>query len=280
MIRTVLSSWWFPLSHWLAALAALLLIARHQPLRRELRKPNLKPLMSALAPTAVSFQVSASTPQANPTRWVNSVIFKPVNYWSPRVTVFRLPERSSPRFGEEVEINKNPVCKDTQSPASSQITTLSVRAGIDPSDSTAPNMLEIQCRTEVPISNARRRNVTIHGVVTQDVVSSKGKILIMAGSRVVGRAAIDPENGRLKSNGPWTVFSDNAEITVQARLLDGIEGMAGILGQATSTENEALQREAVARDGRYVFVRDKASFALKVCGNISLRDVKSKEASN
>ena len=99
----------------------------------------------------------------------------------------------------------------------------------------------------------------------------------MAGSRVVGRAAFDPDNGRLKSNGLWAVFSDGTEIKVQARLLDGFAGMAGMLGQGTSNEDEALQREAVLRDGRYVFVPEKASFTLEVYGDILLRDVKSKE---
>jgi hypothetical protein len=157
---------------------------------------------------------------------------------------------------------------------------LTIRTGIDPSGSTAANTLGIQCRTYVPISNARRRNVTIHGVVTQDVVSSAGKILIMAGSRVVGKATFDPENGRLKSNGLWSVFTDSTEIKVQARLLDGPGGLAGILGQETSNEGEAVQREAVLRDGRYIFVPGNASFTLEVSGDFSLRDVKSKEAND
>jgi hypothetical protein len=97
---------------------------------------------------------------------------------------------------------------------------------------------------------------------------------------VVGRAAFDPDNGRLKSNGLWTVFRDSTEIKVQARLLDGFGGMAGILGQGTSNESETLQREAVARDGRYVFVPERASFTLEVYGDISLRDVKSKEVND
>lgn len=99
----------------------------------------------------------------------------------------------------------------------------------------------------------------------------------MAGSRVVGRAAFDPENGRFKSNGLWTVFSDDTEIKVQARLLDGSAGMSGMLGQGTSNEDEALQREAILRDGRYGFVPENASFTLEVYGDNSLRDGKSQE---
>jgi hypothetical protein len=279
MIRTVLASPWFPLSQWIAALTAILFIAHHKSLKRALKEHERQSPPSARVPTAGS-HLASSTPPAGHAVQVIPSIFKPVSYWYPRISVFPLYERTSPRAAEEISTKRFPTFPDPQSSAPLAITTLSVRAGIDPPVSTATNTLGIQCRTDVPISNARRRNITIHGVVTQDVVSSKGKILIMAGSRVIGRAAIDPENGRLKSTGLWTIFCDTAEITVQARLLDRIEGMAGILGQEDSNENQALQREAVARDGRYVFLRDKASFALEVYGDISLRDVKSKEVSN
>jgi len=275
MIRTVLASPWFPLLQWLAALIAVLLVAQHKSLKSGYRKHDLNPFVSTLVPTPGSTHVASSTPQARLAAQVIPAISRPVNYWYPRISVFQLPKRPSSRLAEQIAITKTPVFKEVQPSMRPPITMLSIR--IDSSGSTAANRLWIQCRTYVPISNARRRNVTIHGVVTQDVVSSAGKILIMAGSRVVGRAAFDPDNGRLKSNGVWVVFSDGTEIKVQARLLDGFAGMAGMLGQGTSNEDEALQREAVLRDGRYVFVPEKASFTLEVYGDILLRDVKSKE---
>jgi len=277
MIRTVLASPWCPLLHWLAALITVLLVAQHKSLKWGLSKHDHNPLVSALAPTAGSPHVTSLTPQARLGAQVIPAIFKPVNYWYPRISVFQLPKRPSPRVAEEIAITKTPESAEVHPSVLPPITMLSIRAGIDPSGSSVANTLGIQCRTCVPISNARRRNVTIHGVVSQDVVSSAGKILIMAGSRVVGRAVFDPESGRLKSNGLWTVFSDSTEIKVQARLLDGFAGMAGILSQGTSNEDEALQREAVARDGRYIFVPEKSSFTLEVYGDVSLRDVKSKE---
>jgi hypothetical protein len=280
MIRTVLASPWFSLSNWLAALIAVVFVAQHKSLKYGLGKQDPKRLVSTPIPTPGSPCVATSTPQTHPAPQVIPGIFKRVNYWYPRVTVFELREWPSPRLAEGIAIDKAPVFTAAQSSMSPSITMFSIRAGIDPSESTVANTLGIQCRTYVPISNARRRNVTIHGVVTQDVVSSTGKILIMAGSRVVGKALLDPENGRLKSNGLWSVFVDNTEIKIQARLLDGLAGMEGILGQETSQEDEALQREAIARDGRYVFVPEKASFTLEVYGDISFRDVKSKEASN
>ena len=87
-------------------------------------------------------------------------------------------------------------------------------------------------------------SVTIPGVVTQEVVSSAGKILIMAGSRVVGSALLDPENGRFKSDGLWSVIFDDTELKVQAELLDRPSGLPGILGQETSNEYEALQKRS------------------------------------
>lgn len=280
MIRTVLASPWFPLLHWLAALIAVLLVAQHKSLKGGLRKRDLNPLVSTFVPTPASPHVTSSTPQAHLAARAIPAIFEPVKYWYPRITVFQLTKQHSARLAEGIAIAKTSVSTEVQPSMPPPITMLSIRAGIDPSESAVANTLGIHCRTYVPISNARRRNVTIHGVVTQDVVSSSGKILIMAGTRVVGKAAFDPENGRLKSNGLWSVFIDSTEIKVQARLLDGFGGMAGILGQKTSNEDEALQREAVVRDGRYAFVPGNASFTLEVYGDISLRDGQSKEAND
>jgi hypothetical protein len=245
MIRTRLAYPWLSLLSWVAALIAVPLVAQDSPVSQ-----------------------------------VMPVRFKPLSYWYPRIIVLELPDRSYPRQTNDVAISRIPVSTEAQPSMSPMITMLSIRAGIDPSGPAVANTLGIQCRTYVSVSNARRRNVTIHGVVTQDVVSSAGKIVIMAGSRVVGRAAVDPENGRLKSTGLWSVFCDSTEIKIQARLLDRRAGMTGMLGQETSNEDEALQREAVVRDGRYVFVPEKTCFTLEVYGDISLQDIKSKEASD
>jgi hypothetical protein len=280
MIRTVLASPWFSLSNWFAVLIAVLLVAQHKSLKYGLRKQEPKPPVSIPVPTPGTPAGIASLSQSRSAPELLPAIFKHVNYWYPKVTVFRLREWPSPRLEEEITINKIPVSTAMQSTVPPPITMLSIRAGNDLSGSTAVSTLGIQCRTCAPISNARRNNVTIHGVVTQDVVSSTGRILIMAGSRVVGGGTMDPENGRLKSNGLWSIFVDDTEIKIQAHLLDRSAGMAGILGQETSKEDEALQREAVVREGRYVFVPESASFTLEVYGDISLRDVKSRELSN
>jgi hypothetical protein len=116
--------------------------------------------------------------------------------------------------------------------------------------------------------------------VTEEVVSSAGKILIMAGSRVVGSGMLDPENGRFKSDGLWSVFFDQTELKVEAQLLDRPSGLPGILGEEVSSEDLSFQREAMLRDGCSILVPRNAPFVLELHGEILLRDLKGNEASN
>src|SRR5260370_37872177 len=85
MIRTVLASPWFPLLHWLAALIAVLLVAQHKSLKWGFRKHDLNPLVSTIVPTSAAPQVTSSTPQARLAAQEVPAIFKPVNYWYPRI---------------------------------------------------------------------------------------------------------------------------------------------------------------------------------------------------
>ncbi len=102
----------------------------------------------------------------------------------------------------------------------------------------------------------------------------------MAGSRVVGSGLLDPENGRFKSNGLWSIFFDDAELKVQAQLLDRPAGLPGVLGQETSDVDATFQREAVRGADRSFFLPRNAPFVLEIHGEILLRDLKSSEASN
>jgi hypothetical protein len=255
------------LSNWLAALLAVLLITPHRS-----RQHELEPLLSASVVVPSPHLICSSTPRARSA--------EPVNYWYPRLAIIQLLERPFPRLLEKIGTSKTAVSMEASPFVSPPITMLSIRAGIDPNGSTLTNSLAIQCRTSMAVSNARQSVIAVHGLVTQDVVSSSGKILVMAGSRVVGRVAVDMENGRLKSTGLWSVFCDSTEIKVHAQILDGLSGMAGILGQKASNEDEALQREAFVRDGQYVFLPDKTCFILEAYGDISLRDVESKATSD
>jgi hypothetical protein len=280
MIRTVLASPWFPLSYWVAALIAVTLVAHHKSLKLIRGNYDSKTVVSTPVRTPAPVDLISSIAQVPPDARIIPVLPRLPTYWYPGISVLGQPELSPPESQPKVAKDERLTSTELQAMRDPPMTTLCIRADTVFSESTVAKTLLIQCRTYAPTSNSRGRNVTVHGVVTQDVVSSSGKILIMAGSSVAGGAFVDPENGRLKSEGIWSVFIDNTEIEVQARLMDGAAGMPGILGQETSNEDESVRRAAVVRDGRYVFVPEKAPFTLEVYGDISFHDATSNRISN
>jgi type IV secretory pathway VirB10-like protein len=144
--------------------------------------------------------------------------------------------------------------------------------------SSAPRTLSVRCRTSGYISNATaRKRIVVKGVVTEDVVSPTGKILIPAGSKVAGIGQVDCENGRLQSHANWSIFAENRELRVLAEIQDENSGFPGIVGKETSFESELSQRQAVVRDGRYFFLADKTPFILLLKGEVGLKELKTLE---
>ncbi len=276
MIRTVLASPWLPLLYWAAAVIAMVCSAGQVSLKRRLGHHEFKSAVSASVRTPAQIQYLSSAHQPQPAKQANEVVCKPTRFWYAQISVVRRPNTSVQGFVKEVITNSRPISGGARTSVSEPITMLTIR--VDASQQTTASTLAIQCRTSLTIDNEHGRTVTVQGVVTQEVVSSTGKILIMAGSRVVGSGLLDPENGRFKSDGQWSIFFDDTELKVQARLLDRPAGLPGILGQETSNEVGALQREAVKRDGRCIFVPRNAPFVLELHGEILLRDLKSDEA--
>jgi hypothetical protein len=278
MIRTVLASPWLPLLYWATAVIALICGARHESLKRRLGHHEFQMVLSASVPTPAPIHDHSSTSQPHPAKQAIVAVCKPTGFWYAQISVFQRPDSSVQRPATEVATNKKPISPEAQTSVTAPITMLSIR--VDPPEQTRARTLAVQCRTNVAISNAHGRTVTIDGVVTQEVVSSTGKILIMAGSRVVGSGLLDLENGRFKSDGLWSIFFDNTELKVQAQLLDRPAGLPGMLGQETSNQDEAHQRETVMRNRRPIFVPRNAPFVLEIHGEILLRDLKSTEVSN
>jgi hypothetical protein len=137
----------------------------------------------------------------------------------------------------------------------------------------------IQCRTEGYLSNATPTGrIVMKGVVTQDVVSN-GKILIAAGSKVLGIGHVDPDSGRIESKGNWSIVMENQEVRVHAEAQEAAGGFHGIPGEETSFENQLSQRQAVARDGRYCFLPGKTPFVLAITGEVTIRALKPSESS-
>ncbi len=277
MIRTVLASPWLPLLYWLVAVLAMVCSVRRESLQRGLAPHEVQIVERTLAPTNARSHGASSTPRPYPAQEDFS-IGRPTRFWHPQIFVFRRPDSAGQEQWAGIASYQSPITKGVNTELNAPTTMLSIR--FDPPEQSMGKTLAIQCRTSVAINGAQGRIVTVYGVVTQEVVSSFGKILIMAGSRVVGSALLDPENDSFKSNGLWSVFFDNTELKVQAELLDRPFGMPGLLGQEILNKNEARQRDPVTRDGCSIFVPRNAPFVLELHGEILLRDLTSNEASN
>jgi hypothetical protein len=279
MIRTVLASPWLPLLYWLAAVLAVISGVRRESLKRRFGGHEFQMVGSTLVPTVARSREDSSILQPPPAEQARPIVCQSTRYWYLQISVLRKPDTSVQGQRAEISTNKSLLSPAAKTQASGAITMLSIH--VDPTERSLAKSLVIQCRTSLAINSAHGRTVTIHGVVTQEVVSSVGRILIMAGSRVVGSARLDPENGRFKSDGLWSVFFDNTELKVQAELLDRPSGMPGILGRAISNENEALQMDPVIRDDDCsILVPRNTPFVLQLHGEILLRDLNSNEASN
>jgi hypothetical protein len=273
MIRAVLASPWLPLLYWSAASVAMIWGTHQEFLQQRTRNHQTQMVLRSSVSTPAKTHDDSFTPRQYPGKLVMAARGGPSHFWYPHFSVFQKADSSAQKPVTEGVTNVafSPKAKIAGGPS---ITMLSIR--VDPVQNTKAKTLAIQCRTSVPFSNAHGRTVTIHGVVSQEVVSSAGKILIMAGSRVVGSGRLDLENGRFKSDGLWSIFFDDTELQVQAQLLDRPAGLPGILGQEALIEDEVLRR----RDGRSIIVPRNAPFVLEARGEIQLRDLKSHEASN
>jgi hypothetical protein len=182
-------------------------------------------------------------------------------------------DTGGPRAGRRIQATVQTSVKTPK--ASHSMTMLSIRAQ-EPDQPRAPeNTLSLRCRTDRNVSNSTSADrIVLSGVVTDDVVSASGKILIAAGSKVAGVGQVDSDNGRIKSEGYWSIFAMKRELRVQAKMLDNSSGFPGIEGKETSSESELSQRQAVVRDGRYVFVAARTPFVLNVKGEVSFKELK------
>jgi hypothetical protein len=273
MIRAILASPWLPLLYWTAASVAMIWGTHQESLQQRPCNHQIQMVLRSSVRTPAKIHDSSFTPRQYPGKLVIAVGGEPRHFWYPQFSVFQKADFSA-RKPATAGVTNVSLSTEAQIAGGPSITMLSIR--VDPVQNTVAKTLAIQCRTSVPLSNAHGRTVTIQGVVSQEVVSSTGKILIMAGSRVVGSGRLDLENGRFKSDGRWSIFFDDRELQVQAQLLDRPAGLPGILGQEAFNEDEALRR----RDGRSIIVPRNAPFVLELGGEIQLRDLKSNEASN
>jgi hypothetical protein len=273
MIRAVLASPWLPLLYWTAALVAMIYDTHHKSLKPRPRDRQVQMVSRTPAPTPTLVHAGSLTPPQSPLKLAMAVRFQPTHFWSPQFSILQKTDSPAQKI---LSAGATQVTLPTEArmAVSPPITMLSIR--VDPQQNVTAKTLAIHCRTTVPLSNVHGRTVIIHGVVSEEVVSSTGKIVIMAGSRVVGSGRLDLENGRFKSNGRWSIFIDDTELQVQAQLLDRPEGLPGILGREPLNEDQTLR----GPDSRSIVVPRNAPFVLELRGEIQLHDLKSNEASN
>jgi hypothetical protein len=129
MIRTVLASPWFPLSYWVATLAAVTVVAHHKSLKLIRGKHNPKTVVS----TPARVDLTSSIAQVRPDAPITPAISRLPNYWYPGISVLRLPELSLPRSQREVAKNEILTSREVQPLETPPITMLSIRADTVPS---------------------------------------------------------------------------------------------------------------------------------------------------
>jgi hypothetical protein len=133
-------------------------------------------------------------------------------------------------------------------------------------------MLRVRCKIGRALSGSDRR-IMIDGVVQEDVVSSAGKILIPAGSTVVGQGYCDPRQNRILAKGRWTFYLNDHQIAIEGTLWAN-EQQEGLPGQESGTGlAESKIRQTVCHDGIRLSVAEGTDFILRLTGNISVRDL-------
>ena len=134
--------------------------------------------------------------------------------------------------------------------------------------------VKVRCKTERSVNNVDIY-IPIEAVAEEDVVGRAGKILIPAGTKVIGRGYCDPETGRILSRGKWTFYLSDHQITVEATLWDETrkEGLEGT--QFSEGLDQQRIKQAIYRDGAYLYVPSQTEFTLELQGNITVQDLPS-----
>jgi len=139
---------------------------------------------------------------------------------------------------------------------------------------TEEEKFKVRCKTARAVNNIDIY-VPIEAVADEDVVDRAGQILIPAGTKIIGRGYCDAEGGRILSRGKWTFYASDHQITVDGTLRDESlkEGLEG--SQFSEGLDQERIKQAIFRDGAYVYVPSQTEFVLEVQGNIAVQDLPS-----
>jgi hypothetical protein len=134
------------------------------------------------------------------------------------------------------------------------------------------NEITVRCKVGRAVNNLEEK-IIIVGNVSEDIVGTAGQVLIPAGSKVFGQGFCDPERGRILGRGRWTFDVTDRQISVQGTLLDE-EKKEGLPGEESEpSENNAKIKEAIYRDGIYLYVPIGTEFVLKLRGSCLVTDL-------
>ena len=281
VFRSLLSNPLAPLALWIAILSAALILAGPLRLRKikmrsaptvQLPQPisDIDPLLARAFITMVSAS-AAATPKPQPDVRLDREEAQAF------ITMISASAEATPKPRPATREEHPIAAAASPHPAPEarpQMTFLSVRA--DETQSGDDSLfVAIPCRLAGAISNgADGHRIVITGVVSDNIAASSGKILIEAGTKVVGTGWLDTLAGRIKSNGKWSLVTNNHVLKFNATLAEYEGALDGLRGVGTSPEPASVQRQAVIRDGLYLYVPDKRPFVLQISGGFELSDLK------
>jgi hypothetical protein len=155
-----------------------------------------------------------------------------------------------------------------------KMTMFSVYANTELGEAKQGNDLRVRCKTSRALSNIESF-VPIEAIVQEDVVSGAGNILIPAGSKIIGRGYCDADASRFRGRGRWTFYVGDHQIAVDGTLWDA-SGKEGLLGDANPAGTDVSRiKQAIYRDGLYLYVPSDTLFVLSLRNNVSVQDLPS-----
>jgi hypothetical protein len=140
-------------------------------------------------------------------------------------------------------------------------------------EAASESQVTVHCKTLRDVNNLEER-ITIVGNVQEDLVSSVGKIIVPAGTKVIGEGFCDPERNRILSHERWTFYVSDHLIRVTASMLDPLND-EGLRSTQDPNLNDTGVRQAIYRDGTYINIPDGSDFVLRITGNVSIEELNS-----
>lgn len=140
-------------------------------------------------------------------------------------------------------------------------------------EATNESQVTVHCKTLRDVNNLEQR-ITIVGNVQEDLVSSAGKIIVPAGTKVIGDGFCDSERNRILSHDRWTFYVSDHLIRVTATMLDPLND-EGLKNAQDPNLNDTGVRQAIYRDGTYIDIPEGSDFVLRITGNVSIEELNS-----